>query len=303
MENLNKSVAKRERDHEEKESKEACSLFEKQYRDILQRCLNNGEDKDSRGGPRQRSLFVEQMRTNLEDGFPLLTARKISFNIVAHEMLWKLKGLTNIRYLQENNVHIWDDFADENGEVGPMYQWRKWEHEGRSIDQLKNVINEIKENPSSKRLIVSSWNVGDLYENKAALPPCPHLFQFFVINGKINCHLSQRAGDLILGIPYDLAVYALLTHVVAQVTGLKPGEITHTITDCHIYHDHIAVAKEILQQKTGKLPILVLDKQVTDIDTISADDMEITGYKPAKTIRNIPVAMGPLRQTFFHNSE
>jgi thymidylate synthase len=274
--------------------------FEQQYLDVLEKCFREGIDRPSRGGVDQRSLFGVQMRVDLKEGFPLLTTRKISFKIVAHEMLWILKAKTNIKYLNKNGIHIWDKFANSDGEVGPMYQWRNWHHAGRVIDQLKNVINEIKENPYSKRLIVSSWNVGEL--NQMALPPCPHMFQFMVANNKLHCNLTQRAGDLVLGVPYDLPVYALLTHIVAQVVGLNPGEIIYNIADCHIYHNHFDVVRKILSTESGEVPRLTLNKNIEKIDDFEFHHMNIENYKPTMTI-TAPVAVGPLFRTFFHEEK
>ena len=212
-------------------------------------------------------------------------------------MLWILKGHTNTAYLQENGIHIWDKFAADDGEVGPMYQWRNWSHNGTMIDQLRTVINEIKSNPYSKRLVVSSWNVGEL--DNMALPPCPHIFQFVVMDGKLHCHLTQRAGDLILGVPYDLPVYALLTHLVAQVTDLAVGEIVHTIVDAHIYHNHRAMAQEMLAAEPCEAPRLELDQSVKDIDDFDFQHMKVVNYHPVTTM-TAPVAVGPLFKAFFH---
>ncbi len=272
--------------------------FEQQYLNILKKCFEGGVDKPSRGGIDQRSLFGVQMRINLKDGFPLLTTRKISFKIVAYEMLWILKAKTNIKYLQEHGVHIWDKFANEDGEVGPMYQWRNWHYAGQIIDQLKNIIREIKENPHSKRLVVSSWNAGEL--DQMTLPPCPHMFQFMVAGDTLHCNLTQRAGDLILGVPYDLPVYALLTHLVAQITNLKPGEVIYNIADCHIYHDHFDIVQKLFSIEPRKMPTLLLDESVKEIDEFDFHHMKIENYDPATTM-TAPIAVGPLFQTFFHS--
>jgi len=271
--------------------------FEEQYLQTIQRCLDEGIDKPSRGEVGQRSIFGVQMRANLQEGFPILTVRKISFKIVAYELLWILRGHTNVKFLQDNGIHIWDKFAKEDGEVGPIYQWRNWRYSSMIIDQLKNVINEIKENPTSKHLVVSSWNVGEL--DQMSVPPCPHMFQFMVAGDTLHCSLTQRAGDLLLGVPYDLALYALLTNLIAQVTNLKPGEIIHNIADCHIYHNHLETVRKLLNIKPGEIPRLVLDESVKDIDDFDFIHMRLEGYHPASTLTGAVTAV-PLFQTFIH---
>ena len=271
--------------------------FEEQYLAIARKCLEDGFDKPSRGGVDQRSLFGVHMRINLQEGFPMLTVRKISFKVLAHECLWILGGNTNIQFLQDNGVHIWDKFANENGEVGAMYQWRNWKSGDVILDQLRTVIKEIQDNPNSKRLIVSSWNISEL--DQMALPPCPHMFQFLVEGNKLHMSLSQRAGDLLLGIPYDLPVYALLTHLVAQVTGLTPGEIIYNIADCHIYHNHLDIMQKLLATPTQPTPRLVLDTDVRDIDEFKYTHMHIEDYYPSTNITG-DVAVGPLFRTFFN---
>jgi len=273
--------------------------FEEQYLQTIQMCLNDGVNKPSRGGVDQRSIFGVQMRINLQEGFPFLTVRKLSFKVVAYELLWILGGHTNIKFLNDNGIHIWDKFADENGETGPIYQWRNWQYSGTIIDQLKNVINEIKENPMSKRLVVSSWNAGEL--DQMSLPPCPHMFQFMVAGDTLHCNLTQRAGDLLLGVPYDLALYALLTNLVAQVTNLKPGEIIYNIADCHIYNNHLDIMKKLLETKPGEMPRLVLHKEITNIDDFDFSHMRLEDYHPTSTLTGA-IAIGPLFQTFFHTN-
>ncbi len=269
--------------------------FEEQYLQTIQRCLNEGIDKPSRGEVGQRSIFGVQMRANLQAGFPILTTRKISFKIVAYELLWILRGHTSIKFLQDNGVHIWDKFTNENGEVGPIYQWRNWRHSDIVIDQLKTVINEIKENPTSKRLVVSSWNAGEL--DQMAVPPCPHMFQFIVAGGTLHCVLTQRAGDILLGVPYDLALYALLTNLVAQVTNLKPGEVIHNIADCHIYHNHLETVKKLLNIEPGRMPQLILNKGVNDIDDFDFSHMRLENYHPLSKLTGDVTAV-PLFKTF-----
>jgi len=271
--------------------------FEEQYLALVKRCYEEGFDKPSRGGVDQRSLFGVQMRASLQDGFPLLTGRRISFKVVAHECLWILSGNTNVRFLQNNGVHIWDKFADEEGEVGAMYQWRNWRYGGIIVDQLKNVISEIKDNPNSKRLVVSSWNVGEL--DQMTLPPCPHMFQFMVAGDTLHMNLSQRAGDLLLGVPYDLPVYALLTHLVGQVTGLRLGEIIYNIADCHIYHNHLDIMQKLLETETRPMPKLVLDPSIKNIDDFRYEHMRVEDYHPVSTITG-NIAVGPLFQAFFY---
>jgi thymidylate synthase len=272
--------------------------FEEQYLEIVKKCLNEGIDKPSRGGVDQRSIFGVQMKVNLQEGFPILTVRKLSFKIIAHELLWILGGHSNLKFLHENGIHIWDKFADENGETGRIYQWRNWEYLGKKIDQLSNVIEEIKENPMSKRLVVSSWNVGEL--DQMSLPPCPHMFQFMVAGDTLHCNLSQRAGDLLLGVPYDLALYALLTSLVAQVTNLKPGTIYYNIADCHIYHNHLDMVREMSESKPAPMPKLVLDKTIKNIDEFKYEDMKLEDYNPITTFTG-EIAVGPLFQAFFHD--
>ncbi|MEH7103335.1 thymidylate synthase, partial [Bacillus velezensis] len=212
----------------------------KQYKDLCRHVLENGEKKGDRTGTGTISTFGYQMRFNLQEGFPMLTTKKLHFKSIAHELLWFLKGDTNVRYLQENGVRIWNEWADENGELGPVYgsQWRSWRGaDGETIDQISRLIHDIKTNPNSRRLIVSAWNVGEI--DHMALPPCHCLFQFYVADGKLSCQLYQRSADVFLGVPFNIASYALLTMMIAHVTGLEPGEFVHTFGDVHIYQNHV----------------------------------------------------------------
>jgi thymidylate synthase len=270
--------------------------FEQQYRHLLKECLEHGHSKTCRGGGTQTSIYGKQVIIDLDKEFPLLTARQISFNIIATECLWILGGNTNLDFLHKNNVHIWDDFATKQGEVGRMYQWRNWLSGEQSFDQLKTVINEIKSNPESKRLIVSSWNVSDL--DSMSLPPCPHIFQFIVEDDRLHMHLTQRAGDLILGVPYDVGVYALLTHMVAHVTNLKPGKLFYNLADAHIYKPHKQIATKILEQKTHQPPTLKILEKRMDIDEFTVKDFVILNYQPTMHLTAKPT-VGPLFKTFY----
>ncbi|ANX13444.1 thymidylate synthase [Fictibacillus arsenicus] len=252
----------------------------KQYLDFLQDILHNGTKKEDRTGTGTVSVFGRQMRFDLEDGFPLVTTKKLHLKSIIHELLWFLKGDTNIAYLKENKVRIWDEWADEEGNLGPVYghQWRSWSApNGDTIDQISNVINDIKNNPDSRRLIVSAWNPADV--PNMALPPCHLLFQFYVADGKLSCQLYQRSADSFLGVPFNIASYALLTMMVAQVTGLKPGEFVHTIGDAHIYLNHIEQVELQLTREPKPLPKMKLNPSVTNIFDFTFDDFELVDYE------------------------
>jgi thymidylate synthase len=252
----------------------------KQYLDFLQDILHNGTKKEDRTGTGTVSVFGRQMRFDLEDGFPLVTTKKLHLKSIIHELLWFLKGDTNIAYLKENKVRIWDEWADEEGNLGPVYghQWRSWSTpNGETIDQISNVINDIKNNPDSRRLIVSAWNPADV--PNMALPPCHLLFQFYVADGKLSCQLYQRSADSFLGVPFNIASYALLTMMVAQVTGLKPGEFVHTIGDAHIYLNHIEQVELQLTREPKPLPKMKLNPSVTNIFDFTFDDFELVDYE------------------------
>jgi thymidylate synthase len=263
----------------------------KQYLDLMQHVLDNGTRKEDRTGTGTLSVFGHQMRFDLAQGFPLVTTKKCHLRSIIHELLWFLKGETNIRYLQENGVRIWDEWADENGELGPVYghQWRSWgAADGRCIDQISNVIERIKTNPDDRRLIVSSWNVGEI--PKMALPPCHCFFQFYVADGKLSCQLYQRSADIFLGVPFNIASYALLTLMVAQVTGLKPGEFVHSFGDAHLYANHIEQAKLQLSRSPKPLPEMHLNPHVTNIFDFKFEDFELIGYEAHPHIK-APVAV------------
>ncbi|HZV37357.1 MAG TPA: thymidylate synthase [Pseudoxanthomonas sp.] len=263
----------------------------RQYLDLLQHVLEHGTEKSDRTGTGTRSVFGWQMRFDLSEGFPLVTTKKLHLRSIVHELLWFLKGETNIAYLKENKVGIWDEWADENGELGPVYgkQWRSWEGaNGETIDQMKWLIEEIGRNPDSRRLVVSAWNVADL--PKMALMPCHNLFQFYVANGKLSCQLYQRSGDIFLGVPFNIASYALLTHMVAQATGLQVGDFVHTLGDAHLYSNHYEQAREQLSRTPRPLPRLHLNPEVTDLFAFGFEDIEIHGYDPLPAIK-APVAV------------
>jgi thymidylate synthase len=257
----------------------------KQYLGLLQHVLDKGVKKEDRTGTGTISTFGYQMRFNLQEGFPLLTTKKIHLPSVIHELLWFIKGDTNVKYLQENKVRIWNEWADENGELGRIYgyQWRSWTAEDRNIDQLKQVIESIKNNPNSRRHIVSAWNVGDL--DKMNLPPCHILYQFYVADGKLSCQLYQRSADIFLGVPFNIASYALLLMMMAQVTGLQPGEFIHTLGDAHIYLNHIEQVKLQLDRETRKLPEMKLNKNVKSLFEFKYEDFELLNYKPHPHIK------------------
>lgn len=252
----------------------------KQYQELLQRILDMGVRKEDRTGTGTLSVFAHQMRFNLQDGFPLLTTKKLHTRSIIHELLWFLKGDTNTAYLHDNKVTIWDEWADENGDLGPIYgkQWRAWEaKDGRVIDQIGELIEQIKKTPDSRRLLVSAWNVGDL--DKMALPPCHIIFQFYVANNRLSCQLYQRSADVFLGVPFNIASYALLTHMIAQVCGLGVGEFIHTTGDTHLYLNHIEQAKLQLTRTPYKLPTLKLNESITDINDFKYEDIAIENYE------------------------
>lgn len=252
----------------------------KTYLDLLQTILEQGTDKHDRTGVGTRSFFGYQMRFDLSEGFPLVTTKKLHLRSIIHELLWMLRGETNIKYLHENKVSIWDEWADEKGELGPVYgkQWRDWvSPDGRHIDQIKNVVQQIKTNPDSRRLIVTAWNPADV--DKMALPPCHAFFQFYVTEGRLSCQLYQRSADTFLGVPFNIASYALLTAMMAQVCRLKPGVFVHSMGDAHIYHNHFEQVKLQLSRNPYPLPTLRLNPQVTDLFEFKYEDVEILNYQ------------------------
>jgi len=257
----------------------------KQYLDLLQHVVDKGMEKSDRTGTGTLSVFGYQMRFNLQEGFPILTTKKVHLRSIIHELLWFLKGDTNIKYLKDNKVSIWDEWADENGDLGPVYghQWRSWDAEDRSIDQINEIIETLKHNPDSRRMIVSAWNVGKLQEMR--LPPCHLLFQFYVANGTLSCQLYQRSADIFLGVPFNIASYSLLTMMVAQVTGLKPGEFIHTLGDAHIYMNHMEQVKLQLTRETRPLPQMIINQNVMDINDFVFDDFKLEGYEPHPAIK------------------
>jgi thymidylate synthase len=251
----------------------------KQYLELLDHVLKTGTEKKDRTGTGTISVFGYQMRFNLDEGFPLLTTKKLHLKSIIHELLWFISGDTNTRYLNDNGVKIWNEWADKNGNLGPVYgyQWRSWPSEdGKKIDQLGNVIRSIKQSPDSRRHIVSAWNVGEI--DKMALPPCHILFQFYVAGGKLSCQLYQRSADIFIGVPFNIASYALLTLMVAQVTGLKPGDFVHTLGDAHIYLNHIDQVKLQLTRDPNKLPKMVINPEIDDILTFRYDDFTLSDY-------------------------
>ena len=253
----------------------------KQYLDLLNRVLTEGASKEDRTGTGTISVFGHQMRFNLEDGFPLLTTKKLHLKSIIYELLWFLQGDTNVKYLQEHGVRIWNEWADEKGELGPVYghQWRSWpDYNGGTIDQISNVVEMIRKNPDSRRLIVSAWNVAEV--EKMALPPCHTMFQFYVANGKLSLQLYQRSADIFLGVPFNIASYALLLLMVAQVTGLKPGEFVHTLGDAHIYKNHLEQVKLQLTRTPRPLPIMKINPDKKDIFSFDYEDFTVEGYDP-----------------------
>lgn len=258
----------------------------KQYHDLMKHVLEHGAKKEDRTGTGTISVFGYQMRFDLQEGFPLLTTKKLHTRSIIHELLWFLKGETNIKYLKDNGVSIWDEWADSNGNLGPVYgyQWRNWpKRDGGSIDQITQVINAIKKNPDSRRLIVSAWNVADIESMK--LPPCHAFFQFYVADGKLSCQLYQRSADIFLGVPFNIASYALLAMMVAQVCDLKPGEFVHTLGDAHLYSNHIEQAKLQLSRDLRPLPQLKINPAVKDIFSFKFEDFSLENYDPHPHIK------------------
>ena len=262
-----------------------------QYLDLLRDVMENGVDRGDRTGTGTRSVFGRQLRVDLDEGFPLLTTKKLHLRSIVVELLWFLRGDTNIAFLNENGVRIWNEWADENGDLGPVYghQWRSWSApDGRVIDQIAAVIEEIRTNPTSRRLVVSAWNPADV--DRMALPPCHCLFQFFVAEGRLSCQLYQRSADIFLGVPFNIASYALLTMMIARVTGLKPGEFVHTFGDLHLYSNHVEQAREQLLREPRALPRMEIDPEPRAIDAFRFEHFALYGYDPAPHIR-APVAV------------
>lgn len=260
----------------------------KQYLDLCQRVLNEGTFKEDRTGTGTLSVFGHQMRFNMEDGFPLLTTKKLHLKSIIYELLWFLQGDTNVRYLQEHGVRIWNEWADENGDLGPVYghQWRSWpDYNGGTIDQIQIILDQLKNNPDSRRMLVSAWNVAEV--NKMALPPCHSLFQFYVADGKLSLQLYQRSADIFLGVPFNIASYALLLLMVAQVTGLKPGEFIHTLGDAHIYKNHLEQVNLQLTREPRQLPKMLLNPDVKDLFSFQFEDFTLTDYDPHPHIAGV----------------
>lgn len=260
----------------------------KQYLDLIKHVLANGVEKSDRTGTGTKSVFGYQMRFNLADGFPLLTTKKVHLKSIIYELLWFLKGDTNVHYLQENGVRIWNEWADENGDLGHIYgyQWRSWpDYEGGHIDQIAQAIDQIKNTPDSRRIIVSAWNVAEVPH--MALPPCHSFFQFYVADGKLSLQLYQRSGDIFLGVPFNIASYALLLMMVAQVTGLEPGEYIHTLGDAHIYTNHFDQVHEQLTRTPRKLPKMVINPDVKSIFDFKYEDFRLEGYDPYPAIKGV----------------
>ncbi len=258
----------------------------KQYHDLMRHVLENGVTKTDRTGTGTTSVFGYQMRFDLQKGFPLLTTKKLHLKSIIHELLWFLKGDTNIKYLSDNGVHIWDEWADEKGNLGPVYgyQWRSWPTaDGRHIDQISQVINQIKNNPDSRRMIVSAWNVAEI--DKMKLPPCHAFFQFYVANGKLSCQLYQRSADIFLGVPFNIASYAILTLMIAQVCELEPGDFVHTLGDAHLYANHIEQAKLQLTRESRELPSMKINPHVKNIFDFKFEDFVLENYNPHPHIK------------------
>ncbi|KYG33555.1 thymidylate synthase [Alkalihalobacillus trypoxylicola] len=258
----------------------------KQYLELCKHVMSTGMEKGDRTGTGTKSVFGYQMRFNLADGFPVLTTKKLHLRSIIHELLWFLKGETNIEYLKNHNVRIWNEWADENGELGPVYgkQWRSWEGaNGKTIDQISDVIEQIKQNPNSRRLIVNAWNVAEIDE--MALAPCHCLFQFYVSEGKLSCQLYQRSADIFLGVPFNIASYALLTMMIAQVTDLEPGEFVHTFGDAHIYSNHYEQVQLQLTREPKSLPEMKINRDVESIFDFTIDDFELVDYNPDPHIK------------------
>lgn len=262
-----------------------------QYHDLLRHVLETGSDRGDRTGTGTRSVFGYQMRFDLAEGFPVITTKRLHLKSIIHELLWFLKGDTNIRYLKENGVSIWDEWADENGDLGPVYgaQWRSWpDYDGGHIDQITKLVESIKTNPNSRRHIVTAWNpalVDDM-----ALPPCHCLFQFYVADGRLSCQLYQRSADIFLGVPFNIASYALMTQMIAQVTGLEPGDFVHTLGDAHLYANHFDQAKLQLTRKPKALPVMKLNPDVKDLFSFTYDDFTLVGYEADASIK-APIAV------------
>lgn len=260
----------------------------KQYIDLINRVLNEGTFKEDRTGTGTLSVFGHQMRFNLEEGFPLLTTKKLHLKSIIYELLWFLQGSTNVKYLQEHGVRIWNEWADENGELGPVYghQWRSWpDYNGGTIDQIANVVEMIKKTPDSRRLIVSAWNVAEV--NQMALPPCHTLFQFYVADGRLSLQLYQRSADIFLGVPFNIASYALLLMMVAQVAGLKAGDFVHTLGDAHIYKNHLEQVKIQIQRNPRPLPTMKINPEVKDLFSFQYDDFSLENYDPHPHIAGV----------------
>lgn len=263
----------------------------KQYLDLLSHVLNEGVVRDDRTGTGTKSVFGYQMRFDLEDGFPVLTTKKLHLKSIIHELLWFLKGETNIAYLKAHGVSIWDEWADENGDLGPVYgsQWRSWPGaDGETIDQIADLVENIRKNPYSRRHIVSAWNPAEV--DHMALPPCHCLFQFYVAEGRLSCQLYQRSADIFLGVPFNIASYSLLILMMAQVTGLKPGEFVHSFGDAHLYLNHVEQAELQLTRQPGKLPRMELNAEVQDLFAFTYDDFRLVGYEAAPSIK-APIAV------------
>ncbi|BDU20435.1 thymidylate synthase [Dyella sp. GSA-30] len=261
------------------------------YLDLLQHVLDHGAEKSDRTGTGTRSVFGWQMRFDLAKGFPLVTTKKLHLKSIIHELIWFLRGDTNIAYLKENGVSIWDEWADADGELGPVYgkQWRAWpKADGGAVDQISWVVDEIRRNPDSRRLIVNAWNVGELPQ--MALMPCHALFQFYVANGRLSCQLYQRSGDIFLGVPFNIASYALLTHMIAQVCGLQPGDFVYTLGDAHLYNNHVEQARQQLAREPKPLPRLVLNPDVHSVFDFRFEDIAVHDYAPHPAIK-APVAV------------
>ncbi|SNY96607.1 thymidylate synthase [Halomonas sp. hl-4] len=264
----------------------ALPALEQPYLDLMRLVLDQGTDRHDRTGVGTRSVFGHQMRFDLSRGFPLLTTKKLHLRSIIHELLWFLKGDTNIAYLKDNGVRIWDEWADENGDLGPVYgyQWRSWpDPKGGSVDQIANVLEQIRRSPQSRRLVVSAWNPAQVDDMQ--LPPCHCLFQFYVANGRLSCQLYQRSADIFLGVPFNIASYALLLSMVAQVAGLKPGEFVHTLGDAHLYSNHLVQAEQQLERAPKAPPRLNLNPNVNDLFDFQFDDIEIADYQPHPHIK------------------
>jgi len=263
----------------------------KQYLDLMQHVLDEGVRKEDRTGTGTLSVFGYQMRFDLAAGFPAITTKKLHLRSIIHELLWFLQGDTNIRYLRDNGVRIWDEWADENGDLGPVYgsQWRSWPTaDGGHIDQISEVLEQIRHNPDSRRIIVSAWNVGEI--SKMALPPCHAFFQFYVAEGRLSCQLYQRSADIFLGVPFNIASYALLTMMMAQVTGLQAGDFVHTLGDAHLYSNHLEQVQTQLQREPRRLPVMHINPDVDDLFAFRFEDFELSDYDPHPHIK-APVAV------------